>query len=98
MANEINISPSALRSAARQMNAPVSSLSDVKRSLNKINGDIGEAWVSQYTDDYKDRVEQVIRKIQKTQSEIESIQRALRRTADRVEELERQLAEMFSKD
>lgn len=96
MADEINISPSALRSAARQMNAPVSSLSDVKRSLNKINGDVGEAWVSRYTDSYKDRVEQVIRKIQNTQNEIESIQRALRSTANRVEALERQLAQMFA--
>ena len=93
---EIQLSSTILRRTADDLNAFVEALEYLDNGINKVQGDIGLYWQSEYTDLYLEYLMAVRDKVKNLLAESTDIQRELKRTADRVEETERKVQQVVN--
>lgn len=93
---EIQLSSTTLRRTADDLNALIEALEYLDNGINKVQGDIGLYWQSEYTDLYLEYLMTVRGKVNNLLTESIDIQRELKRTANRVEETERKVQQVVN--
>ena len=86
----IDLNPSVLRTAARDMARAIDDLNKVAALIGRVQNDVGACWQSGWTDCYVENLQNIRRGANSIESDLEYIRNSLQSLASRAEQAERE--------